>query len=110
MIHIFGLIITFIYPRIIGVVIVAVVLACSVLLSPCIWDDGLLLVWGRVAADLHGHPLAAEDERGGRGAVQGLQLLLCNMSSLICQTVVMFVITVMIFNLKVSYHSLDHFV
>ena len=71
---------------------------------------GLLLVQRRVATHLHGHPLAAEDDVAGRGTVQGLQLLLCNMSSLICQTVVMFVITVMIFNLKVSYHSLDHFV
>ena len=52
----------------------------SLCLGPGVWDDGLLLVGRGVATDLHRDPLAAEDQRRGRGAVQGLQLLLCNMS------------------------------
>ena len=50
----------------------------SLCLAPGLGDDGLLLVGRGVATDLHRDPLAAEDQRRGRGAVQGLQLLLCN--------------------------------
>ena len=50
----------------------------SLCLGPGLRDDGLLLVGRGVATDLHRNPLAAEDQRRGWWAVQGLKLLLCN--------------------------------
>ena len=82
-IFIFRLNITFIYYILFLISVVecctGVCVLSSIGLSSVLRDDGLFLVGRGVATDLHRNPLAAEDQRRGRWAVQGLQLLLCNM-------------------------------